>query len=335
MKKILLILTGGTIGSRIDADGNISPTAQPLLLSLCKNAYENRAEISVSEPFCCLSENMTTAEREALIKEIIAHKNAGFDGIIVAHGSDTLCYTASLAAMALRWFSVPVVFIASDYVLSDSRTNGKANFESAVDLICDGSLMRGTFICYRDERGENSVYLPTRLISAEPMFDSFTPADKTRFGKMENGRFVYENSPLNPTVSEINAEREAVCGDDFTLADNVLLIHSSPYFDPMRLDLCGVSAVINYGYHCGTVSEISFLPFAKRCEELGITIYMASFKDPDAPIYESLKEILNCKNVKRLYNITPEAATAKITLAHSANLNILDEELYFEEINVI
>ncbi len=332
MKKILLILTGGTIGSRIDSEGNISPTALPLLLSLCKDAYEDRAEFTVSEPFCCLSENMTVAEREGLIKEINAHKNGNFDGVIVAHGSDTLCYTAALCAMVQRDFAAPIVFIAADYVLSDPRTNGKANFKSAVDLICDGTLKRGTFICYRDDKGGNSVYLPTRLGSAEPIFDAFTAFDKTRLGKIEQGRFVYESSPLNPTVSEINAEREAVCGDDFTLTDKVLLIHSSPYFDPLRLELTGIEAVINYGYHCGTVNENSFFPFVKRCEQLGITVYMASFKDPEAPIYESLAEILTCPNVKRLYNLTPEAATAKVLLAHSVDMKLLDEELYFEEI---
>ena len=61
---------------------------------------------------------------------------------------------------------------------------------------------------------------------------------------------------------------------------------------------------------------------------------MASFKNPDAPIYESLKDILSAENVKRLYNITPEAAVAKVTLAHSTDLKLLDEELYFEDIKV-
>ena len=331
LKRIKLILTGGTIGSRIDESGNISVSAEPLLLKYSDERLRKSAEFEVSEPFCVLSENMTMADRECLIREILAAEGL-FDGVIVAHGSDTICFSAALVSMAVRHLSCPVVFIASDKVLSDPESNGTSNFESAVTLITSGIFSRGTFICYKDKNGENSVYLGTRLSSAEPLFDSFLPFDDSRIGVIRSGKFYYESGRFNPSIEEINALREPIIEWEFTLKDSVLMTHSSPAFSLDRLDTRGLSAIINYGYHCGTVDESSMLALAKRCEAEGVDIFLASFKDKNAPIYESLSEILKQKNVKRLYNISPESAFAKVVLAYSLDKELLSENLFFEEI---
>ena len=329
LKRIKLILTGGTIGSRIDERGNISPSAEPMLLKYCSETIKYSAEFEVSEPFSVLSENMTASHREALIKELLKLEKCPVDGVIVAHGSDTLCYTAALISMATRHLPFPIVFIASDKVLSDPASNGRANFESAVTLIKSSTLHRGTFICYRDKSGENSVYLGTRLCSAEPIFDSFLPFDGSRLGVTQNGDFYPENTPL---INEINREKEAVISGDFKLSDDILLTFSSPCFYPERLNLEGITAVINYGYHCGTGNEKGLLALAENCKKADIPLYLASFKDKDAPVYESLAELLKMENVKRLYNISPESAAAKVCLAHSVNPEILEKNLFFEEI---
>ncbi len=332
MKKILLILTGGTIGSRVDKDGRISPSAEPLLLKKCGQELSSLAEFSVTEPLSVLSENMSADDRCTVINTVLDSNTDELDGIIIAHGSDTLCYTAALASMALRHINAPIVFIASDLVLSNPDSNGPDNFKSAVTLICDGSIKRGTFICYKNRFGEDSVYLGTRLCSAEPIFDSFTPFDGEAFGKTEKGKFLYNPHPKNPPLEEINRPRERVVGEKLVLSDKVLLLGSSPALDPNRLDLRGLSAVINYGYHCGTVDRNRFYPFAKRCREEGIDVWLASFKDKSAPIYESLGEILKLENVKRLYNISAESAYARLLLGYNLNSSLNFQNLFFEEI---
>lgn len=332
MKKILLILTGGTIGSRIDSNGNISPSSEPMLLNVCRDKLSNKAEFEVCEPLCVLSENMTFKEREILIREILAANTDLYDGIIVAHGSDTLTYTASLTAMALRHISVPIVFIASDRVLSDPLSNGPDNFMSAVTLITDGTVKRGCYICYKNLEDINTVYLATRLCESEPFFDSFHSFDGTYFGYTENGTFIYNENKFNPSIEDVNSPKEKIISDSFTLANSVSMLHSSPAFDYKRYDIKGLSAVINYGYHCGTVDEKSFLKFAKTCLKENVDIWLASFKEPNAPIYESLTEILALPNVHRLYNISPESAYSKIILAYSLDKSIINNNLFYENL---
>ncbi len=332
MKKILLILTGGTIGSRIDDYGNISPTSEPLLINLCRSSVKDIAEFEVIEPFSVLSENMSLANRCCLINTILGYSTKDLDGIIVAHGSDTLCYTASLCGVALRHLDIPLVFIASDLVLSNPDSNGRDNFLSAVQLICDGGIKRGSFICYKNLFGENSVYLSTRLCAADPIFDSFVPFDGKPFGKIKDGKFIYNPHPRNPTVEEVNKPRKEIIKEKINLSDNVILIHSSPALDPNRINLKNISAVINYGYHCGTLDSTRFIDFAMRAQKQGVDIFLASFKDALSPIYESLEKVLQLSNVKRLYNISPESAAGKVLLAYNINPSLVNENLYFEEI---
>ena len=330
MKKILLILTGGTIGSRIDSSGTISTNGKPLILEACQNRVDKVAKFDVIEPLCVLSENMTLFQRESLIKAIRNTNTTKYDGIIVTHGSDTLTYTAALCGMALRDTDIPIVFIASDLVLSDPKSNGRDNFESAVSFICDNQIKRGVFICYKDFNGENAIYLATRLCEADPFLDRFNSFDGTRFGKTQKGRFIYEENRFNPDLDSVNAPKAPILPLNFSLKDSIALLRSCPAFNYSRFDISGLDAVINYGYHSATVDEKSFYEFAKRCNDNNVFIYLASFKDPNSPIYESLEKILELPNVKRLFNISPESAYAKVTLAYSIDKRLIDERIYYE-----
>ena len=189
-----------------------------------------------------------------------------------------------------------------------------------------------TFSVAKDFNNRNAVYLATRLCEAEPIFDSFHSIDKTYFGVTKHNKFVYNKNPFNPTIDEINAPREKIVGDSVTLKPTVSALHSSPAFDYYRYDITGLSAVLNYGYHCGTVNEDDFFQFAKKCSQNNIDIWLASFKDKDSPIYETLSKILSLPNINRLYNISPEAAYAKLILAYSLNEKLVNENLFFENL---
>ncbi len=332
MKRILLILTGGTIGSKILNDGTIAPKGESQLLSLSRPRLCNDIEFEVLEPFSILSENITLKHQEDLINEIKAKCDNGFDGIIVAHGSDTLSYTSALCAMALRFIPIPLVFIASDRVLSDPLSNGIDNFLSAVQLIADNCIKRGIFVCYKNYDNENCVYLGTRLCEADPFFDSYHSFDGSCFGYISNGNFILNPNRFAPSLEEVTREKSDLFKQKIMLKNSVALLRSSPAFDYARFDVSSLSAVINYGYHSGTVNTQSFLEFAKKCYDKGVDVWLASFKDKDSPIYESLSEILSLPNVKRLYNISPEAAYARLALAYSYDINLTDKNMYYESI---
>ena len=331
INRILLILTGGTIGSFINSNNTIEPSKEPLILSICKDEISH-INFDIIEPFTLLSENITLKDREILIKTILHTDLSNYDGVIVTHGSDTLTYTASLVGMALRHIKIPIVFVAADLVLNDKNSNGKNNFLSAIDFIYDKKIKQGTFICYKDKNNENSVYLSTRLCEAEPFFDTFHPFDSARLGYTLNGNFIYEENRYNPTIEEINSEKECILPKVFSLDNTVSMLHSSPVFDYLRYDTVGLSAVLNYGYHSATVNEYCFHKFIRNCRSTNTDIYLASFKDKESPIYDSLSKIVKYQNVHRMYNISPESAVSKLIFAYSIDKSLINKNLFYEEI---
>ncbi len=64
MSKILVILTGGTIGSRIEGNViDVSGTSPRRLLAMYREKYGDSEEFEVIQPLNLLSENMTPTQR--------------------------------------------------------------------------------------------------------------------------------------------------------------------------------------------------------------------------------------------------------------------------------
>lgn len=151
---ILVVFTGGTIGSKA-ADGYIKPDGEqsPQLITLYRE-YERRAGLSPEDTFSqaaalnILSENMDGAHLYVMIRTI-KENLAAYDGIIVAHGTDTLQYTAAGLAEVFTELDKPVVLVSSNYVLDDARANGFANFAAAVTFI-RRRLGCGVFVSYQN-----------------------------------------------------------------------------------------------------------------------------------------------------------------------------------------
>ena len=331
MANILVVFTGGTIGSTLNSKGNIAPTDQKLLISKYSEIAEENHSFDILEPFTVLSENMTVEHWNLLFDAVNSVDESKYDGIIITHGSDTVSYTAAMGSYLLRHKACPVVFIAANYILDDPKSNGLENFKSAIDLITDDKIKRGVFVCYKDI--ENSVYLASRLCEADPFADKFSSFNKETLGKIEKGRFVLNPSSTNPALEEINAPKERLLVKK--LENNVAIIKAYPGLDYDRINITGLKAVLNLGYHSATFCTqgdgTSFYKFAKRLKEQNVDVYISSFKAEEGLIYESLDQTVKLDNVHKLVNISPEAVFAKLILAYSTeNLGFIKENLYYE-----
>ena len=171
MKKILVILTGGTICSVADDNGENRTNAATVRSYLTehfkkksRSPYRDRVEFH-SEALSpdILSENMTPAAWGEII-EIIKDEGTSADisGIIILHGTDTLAYTAAFLSLALAGIKIPVMLVSAQLpllkrergaLIPDGRSNGYANFRMAVDLIM-GGVAPNVYVPYRNEKGE-------------------------------------------------------------------------------------------------------------------------------------------------------------------------------------
>lgn len=127
-KKICVINTGGTMGMERLPNGKMG---QPPDL---RKFFHNYADIfMVAEidpvPLCCKDgANMFPEDWETLAQAIFRRRNDGYSGFVIAHGTDTLAYTASAVAFALGpALNFPVVFTGSQaphhIFYGDAKTN--------------------------------------------------------------------------------------------------------------------------------------------------------------------------------------------------------------------
>jgi L-asparaginase len=124
--RILVVFTGGTIGSQINQSQaiDVRPGRTRLLLSKYAESGPLPASFEVIEPHNILSENATPNDWNTLVRAIREVDATSFDGIVVTHGTDTLAYASAALSFALHDLPVPLVMVASNYPLDDARANG-------------------------------------------------------------------------------------------------------------------------------------------------------------------------------------------------------------------
>jgi len=91
------------------------------------------ADMSLEVPFNCDSATIEP-ERILELSALVRGRAAGFQGVVLIHGTDTMAFTASLLGFTLADLGVPVVLTGSQRPLAYVRSDAKANLIDAVTL---------------------------------------------------------------------------------------------------------------------------------------------------------------------------------------------------------
>ncbi|MFZ8783378.1 MAG: Glu-tRNA(Gln) amidotransferase subunit GatD [Desulfurococcaceae archaeon] len=130
--RVTLISTGGTIASKVDYEtGAVTPalTTEEILEWIPE--LEEIAVISARELMSIFSEDMEPRHWERIVESIYREMLSGVSGVVVAHGTDTMTYTASALAFAIQDKPVPVVFVGSQRSSDRPSTDAVFNLISA------------------------------------------------------------------------------------------------------------------------------------------------------------------------------------------------------------
>lgn len=339
--KILVIMTGGTIGSRLEAGAVRTDTAaSDYLLKLYGRQNKNTVVFEVIRPYYILSENCSEKNWERLSSLFHTLDLNDYDGIIVTHGSDTISYTSAFLGLLYGGGPVPVVVTGSSHPLHDPRGNGLANFSGAVDFIRTARL-RGVFTLFQNEIGETEVFLSTRIMAADSCHDQFSGFGGHAFGTMDQGRFVPSRASVNPSSEEFNSGiRGFSVKEQIRLRKPVYVLSPYPGFDYRMIDLSRKpAAVLQLLYHSATAcvdgEGSSILEFIASCRQLGIPVYTCSNKKQQE-IYETGKRILEAGAVP-LFHMSQESAYAKLLIAYNQTEMPLERYMstnwFFEELS--
>ncbi len=127
---VSIVGTGGTIASRVDyRTGAVYPAFTPEEIYSAVPELANLANIRVIEACNVFSEHMTPELWVKVGKAIAKELNAGARGVVVAHGTDTMGYTAAALSFMLKDLFRPVVLVGSQ------RSSDRPSSDAALNLI--------------------------------------------------------------------------------------------------------------------------------------------------------------------------------------------------------
>lgn len=258
--KILLIFTGGTIGST-ENGGFISPDEKKVykLVSMYKERAEKNKDSNVLfdiiTPYQELSENINCENLRLLaccLKNIQKDK---YNGIIITHGTDTIQYTSAFTGYIMQDLNVPVVFVSSNYVLEDPRSNGLDNFYYAVRFIRQENRS-GVFVSYCNSGSSPKIHYATRLIMHQAYSDALYSVCGMYYGYFDGDKFIYRDkkdlhleSMYKNVFQEYISSTSKASGSGLS---KILAVHPYPGMKYI-LPLAGTKAVLHYTYHSGTL----------------------------------------------------------------------------------
>lgn len=305
--KILVIFTGGTIGSLLN-DGWISPDGHTKrqLIRHYEKACGKDVTFVTKEPYSILSENLSADDINLLVKTVCDSAKEDYDGIIVTHGTDTLQYSAAALSFALGNDSIPVILVSSNFPLDDIRTNGHVNFAAAVEFI-KNKKGNGVFAAYRNDNRPVRFHKGLSILAHREADDSLYSVNGKYYAELtENGISVFDES-----------ESKDIKTGEFSLCDSpkVLVADACPG-ELYEYNVENYNAVILRPYHSGTLNTANgnFERFCLKAAENNVPVFVVNVKEGET--YVSSKEFDRLKIIP-VYSSTFVSTYVRLWIAVS------------------
>ena len=159
LPKVAIISMGGTIASKVDYEtGGVSAQFKASDLLLAIPEIKELAFIDTFALSNILSENINQTHWFLLLDKIKEYVEKGFEGIIVAHGTDTLHYSSSVMSFLLEKIGIPVVFVGAQRSSDRPSSDAAYNLIGALKFIID-SKKAGVFIGMHDNLNDNKIVI--------------------------------------------------------------------------------------------------------------------------------------------------------------------------------
>lgn len=165
LPKILLLSTGGTIASRIDyRTGSVTPALTAKELNASVPELTEIANIDAEVLFSEYSENITPDHWLKIAQKLDSLVKSDHKGILVAHGTDTMQYTAAFLSFALAGFPKPIVLVGSQRSSDRPSSDAALNLIGATKFIVKSNV-NGIFVAMHNSENDDDIacHLGTRV----------------------------------------------------------------------------------------------------------------------------------------------------------------------------
>lgn len=313
---VVIMSTGGTIASRVDyRTGAVRSAMSASDLYGVVPELADIARVDTEIVFSIYSENLRPQDWTALAEMVAQRIEKGVDGIVIAHGTDTMGYTAAALSFALQNLPVPVILVgaqrSSDRPSSDAATNligavkaageapfaevGLAMHEATSDIAT--VVHRGTKVrkCHTSRR------------------DTFKPINGFPLARVQN----LQVTMLPGNYQKRDPTRKLTLKPKF--CEKVALVKFHPGLDSAVIDFYvekGFRGILLEGSGLGHVSKFCFEAI-KRATKKGVVVALASqciWGRVDMDVYDTGRD-LQSFGVIPLDDLFPETGLVKLMWA--------------------
>lgn len=313
MKKILILYTGGTIGmDYVDDSLNVVPglfKSQLATLAPIANVH-----IDLIEYTELIDSSDIRLDHWVQMINDIAGQYDSYDGFVIVHGTDTMAYTASMLAFALRGLNKPVVLTGAQLPLVHRRSDGWSNLVEALYSAAQSDLNEVVIVFnHKLFRGCRAQKVSTNSFLG---FDSVDEAPLAEFGIeilwhkhlwLKTKRFNF--SPIMPQSVKVL---------DISLCPGYTTELVAQIFNTTDVD-----AIVLQTYGTGTIpmKNQALVSSIKSATERGIIVVAVTqvIEGRVSSSYTNSK--FSNMGVISGCDMTPEAAVAKLTVLLSTHMS--------------
>ena len=310
---VVIMSTGGTIASRVDyRTGAVRSALSASDLYGVVPELSDVAQVDTEIVFSLYSENISPQHWTELAQTVANRIKQGVDGIVIAHGTDTMAYTSAALSFALQNLPIPVIIVgaqrSSDRPSSDAATNligavkaaGEAPF-AEVGLAMHETVSDTTIVVHRGTK-VRKCHTSRR--------DTFKSINGFPIAKIQNLQVTLTTD----AYQRRDSKRKLVLKPNFS--DKVALVKFHPGLDPAIIDFYvdrGMKGILLEGSGLGHVSKYCF-DAIKKATAKGLVVALASqciWGRVEMNVYDTGRDLLSF-GVIPLEDMFPETALVKL-----------------------
>ena len=290
-KRVLFLYSGGTIGQvPEDRDGQIvlvPPKNSKVFRAACEPTIASlKQKLKIEFEFVTAkdSSNMTPNDWEKLVFRVHKAQQEGYDGVAIAHGTDTLSYTATALALALHGrdprksgLTIPVCITGAQNPIYEPGGDGRFNLENLFRTLEQAIELEvaDVLVTFWDK-----VLLGCRSLKlSERRFDAFRSPSYPEVGSIDSN-----GVHINTAIVHMKKDSDSALALAPKFGRGVIGFELAPGVDPnVLLGLItqgGVSAMILKSLGEGNVcaeGQYNLIPVIKQAtEEYQVPIFIAS-----------------------------------------------------------
>ncbi|WNZ30478.1 MAG: Glu-tRNA(Gln) amidotransferase subunit GatD [Candidatus Bathyarchaeota archaeon] len=313
LPRVAIVSTGGTIASRVDyRTGGVRAAMSASELYSVVPELSELAVVETEILFSIFSENITSEHWIGTAKAVAKHIENGVDGVVVAHGTDTLGYSAAALSFALQDLPVPVVMVASQ------RSADRPSSDAATNLI--GAVKAAVFAPF----AEVVIAMHETVSDTSIVFHRGTKARKCHTSRRDTFKSVNALPIARLTDSKLNmltknyrkrdVSRKLKLNTNFD--DKVAIVKAYPDVNPEIIDWYvsnGYRGIVFEGTGLGHVGNYLFSAI-KNAVEKSVVVCMTSqclWGRLNLNVYDQGRDLL-ALGVVSLDDMLPETAYVKL-----------------------